>query len=153
MTTARVPHPSLHSENKAREIQLSPSQIDEFYEIGYLIIPSVFTAEEIAEMRLALNRLQALRDEWDKPIKLSSAFRSSSHPRERLKQNGPGYHHGINGNGGMAFDCLIAGEDVVPFIALAIKHGFRGIGVNQKGEWNQRFIHIDTRDKYACWSY
>ena len=102
----------------------------------------------------ALNRLQALREEWGKPIKLSSAYRAAHHPRERTKPAGkPGYHHGINGNGGMAFDVLIAGEDVVPFIALAIKHGFKGIGVNQKGEWNQRFIHIDTRDKYACWSY
>lgn len=101
----------------------------------------------------ALQKLQALRDEWNKPIKLSSAYRSNSHPRERTKANGPGYHHGVNGNGGMAFDCLIAGEDVVPFIALAIKHGFKGIGVNQKGEWNQRFVHIDTRQKYACWSY
>ena len=101
----------------------------------------------------ALNRLQALRDEWGKPIKLSSAYRSAENPRERTKKTGPGYHHGVNGNGGQAFDVLIAGEDVPPFIALAIKHGFRGIGVNQKGEWNQRFIHIDTRDKYACWSY
>jgi zinc D-Ala-D-Ala carboxypeptidase len=101
----------------------------------------------------ALKRLQALRDEWGKPMKLSSAYRSAQHPRERTKPNGPGHHHGVNGNGGQAFDVLIAGEDVPPFIALAIKHGFRGIGVNQKGEWNQRFIHIDTRDKYACWSY
>jgi zinc D-Ala-D-Ala carboxypeptidase len=101
----------------------------------------------------ALNRLQALRDEWGKPMKLSSAYRSAQHPRERTKPNGPGHHHGVNGNGGQAFDVLIAGEDVPPFIALAIKHGFKGIGVNQKGEWNQRFIHIDTRDKYACWSY
>ena len=101
----------------------------------------------------ALNRLQALRDEWGKPIKLSSAYRSAENPRERTKKTGPGYHHGVNGDGGQAFDVLIAGEDVPPFIALAIKHGFRGIGVNQKGEWNQRFIHIDTRDKYACWSY
>ena len=100
----------------------------------------------------ALQKLQALRDEWNKPIKLSSAYRSNSHPRERTKANA-GYHHGKNGNGGMAFDCLIAGEDVVPFIVLAIKHGFKGIGVNQKGEWNQRFIHLDTRQKYACWSY
>ena len=103
----------------------------------------------------ALEKLQALRDEWNKPIRLSSAFRSSSHPRERLRPNGPGYHHGKNGNGGQAFDCLIAGEDVVPFIALAIKHGFKGIGVAQspKTPWGQRFIHIDTRQKYACWSY
>lgn len=101
----------------------------------------------------ALQRLQALRDEWAKPIRLSSAYRSAENPRERTKKTGPGYHHGVNGNGGQAFDVLIAGEEVVPFIALAIKHGFRGIGVNQKGEWNQRFIHIDTRDKYACWSY
>ena len=101
----------------------------------------------------ALEKLQALRDEWGKPMKLSSAYRSAQHPRERTKPNGPGHHHGVNGNGGQAFDVLIAGEDVPPFIALAIKHGFKGIGVNQKGEWNQRFIHIDTRDKYACWSY
>ena len=101
----------------------------------------------------ALQRLQALRDEWGKTIRLSSAYRSAQHPRERTKPNGPGHHHGVNGNGGQAFDVLIAGEDVPPFIALAIKHGFRGIGVNQKGEWNQRFIHIDTRNKFACWSY
>ena len=101
----------------------------------------------------ALQKLQALRDEWGKPIKLSSAYRSAENPRERTKKTGPGYHHGVNGDGGQAFDVLIAGEDVPPFIALAIKHGFKGIGVNQKGEWNQRFIHIDTRDKYACWSY
>jgi zinc D-Ala-D-Ala carboxypeptidase len=103
----------------------------------------------------ALNRLQALRDEWGKPIKLSSAYRAAHHPRERTKPNGPGYHHGKNGNGGQAFDVLIAGEDVIPFIALAIKHGFKGIGVCQspKTEWNQRFIHIDTREKFACWSY
>jgi zinc D-Ala-D-Ala carboxypeptidase len=101
----------------------------------------------------ALQRLQALRDEWGKPIRLSSAYRSAENPRERTKKTGPGYHHGVNGKGGQAFDVLIAGEDVVPFIALAIKHGFKGIGVNQKNEWNQRFIHIDTRDKYACWSY
>jgi zinc D-Ala-D-Ala carboxypeptidase len=92
----------------------------------------------------ALQRLQALRDEWGKPIRLSSAYRSAENPRERTKKTGPGYHHGVNGNGGQAFDVLIAGEDVVPFIALAIKHGFKGIGVNQKNEWNQRFIHIDT---------
>ena len=101
----------------------------------------------------ALEKLQALRDEWGKPIRLSSAYRSAENPRERTKKTGPGYHHGVNGNGGQAFDVLIAGEDVPPFIALAIKHGFKGIGVNQKGEWNQRFIHIDTRDKFACWSY
>ena len=101
----------------------------------------------------AIQKLEALREEWGKPMRLSSAYRSAQHPRERTKPNGPGHHHGLNGNGGQAFDVLIAGEDVLPFIALAIKHGFRGIGVNQKGEWNQRFIHIDTRQKFACWSY
>jgi uncharacterized protein YcbK (DUF882 family) len=101
----------------------------------------------------AIAKLESLREEWGNPMRLSSAYRSAENPRERTKKTGPGYHHGVNGNGGQAFDVLIAGEDVIPFIALAIKHGFKGIGVNQKGEWNQRFIHIDTRDKYACWSY
>ena len=31
--------------------------------------------------------------------------------------------------------------------------GFSGIGLNQKGQHHKRFIHLDTVDRRALWSY
>jgi hypothetical protein len=33
------------------------------------------------------------------------------------------------------------------------KVGFRGIGFSQKGPHHQRFIHLDTLEREAVWSY
>ena len=97
-----------------------------------------------------MRKLEALRLEWGKPIRLSSAYRSVSHPRERTKLNGPGMHHGKKGTGGQAVDVLIERGEAVEFLRLAIKY-FNGIGINQKGEG--RFIHLDDRETPAIWSY
>jgi len=35
---------------------------------------------------------------------------------------------------------------------VAVKY-FNGIGINQKGDWDQRFIHLDDRATPAMWSY
>jgi len=45
----------------------------------------------------------------------------------------------------------VSGEDAQTLIKLALDLGFKGIGVNQKGEG--RFIHIDHRSEPAMWSY
>jgi len=37
---------------------LSSGQISDFYEIGFIIVKNIFSAEEIAEMKYAINRLQ-----------------------------------------------------------------------------------------------
>ena len=97
----------------------------------------------------AVDRLEKLRVEFGKPITLSSAYRDSSHPAERTKKF-PGYH-----GKGMAYDILVHGEDAVRILELALKYGYGGIGVNQKGEYSQRFIHLDTRDpkETRIWSY
>lgn len=98
-----------------------------------------------------VEKLEALREEFGQPMRLSSAYRDPKlHPRERMKPNGPGYH-----GRGMAVDVLIYGADAIRLLKLAIKHGFCGIGINQKNDFAQRFIHLDTRnpEKSAIWSY
>ena len=98
-----------------------------------------------------VEKLEVLREEFGQPMRLSSAYRDPKlHPRERLKSNGPGYH-----GKGMAVDVLIYGADAIRLLKLAIKHGFNGIGINQKNDFSQRFIHLDIRDteKSAIWSY
>ncbi len=98
-----------------------------------------------------VEKLEALREEFGQPMRLSSAYRDPKlHPRERMKPNGPGYH-----GKGMAVDVLIYGPDAIRLLKLAIKHGFNGIGINQKNDFSQRFIHLDTRspEKSAIWSY
>ena len=98
-----------------------------------------------------VEKLEALREEFGQPMRLSSAYRDPKlHPRERMKPNGPGYH-----GQGKAVDVLIYGADAIRLLKLAIKHGFNGIGINQKNDFSQRFIHLDTRnpEKSAIWSY
>jgi uncharacterized protein YcbK (DUF882 family) len=97
-----------------------------------------------------MEKLEALREEFGQPMRLSSAYRDPSHPRERTKPNGPGYH-----GQGKAVDVLIYGADAIRLLKLAIKHGFNGLGINQKNDFAQRFIHLDTRkpEKSAIWSY
>lgn len=97
-----------------------------------------------------MERLEALREEFGQPMYLSSAYRDPSHPRERTKPNGPGYH-----GQGKAVDVLIHGSDAIRLLKLAIKYGFNGIGINQRNDFSQRFIHLDTRspEKSAIWSY
>lgn len=98
-----------------------------------------------------MQKLEALRLEWDKPMRLSSAYRSADHPRERCKPNGPGWHHGKSKEGGgQAVDVIIDRGEAVEFLKIALKY-FHGIGIQQKGEG--RFIHLDDRDYPAIWSY
>jgi len=104
-----------------------------------------------------MEKLEELREEWGRPMRLSSAYRTEDHPRERTKPRK--YDH--LGNplpiGGMhcrgrAVDVLIAGADAVEFLRLALKY-FSGVGLNQVADWQQRFIHLDDRTNPAIWTY
>ena len=105
---------------------------------------------------LFMAALEELREEWGKPIYLSSAFRTEDHPRERTKPlkydhlGNPLPKGGMHARG-RAIDVLIAGSDAVAFLRLALKY-FSGVGLNQKGEWNRRFIHLDD-GKQRIWTY
>ncbi|MCH2040295.1 MAG: D-Ala-D-Ala carboxypeptidase family metallohydrolase [Saccharospirillaceae bacterium] len=100
-----------------------------------------------------MDRLQALRIEFGKPMVITSAYRSRRHSAEKNKRR-PGTH-----SLGCAVDVAVSGEDAIQLILLARVHGFTGIGVNQKGPRKERFIHLDDAAKQSwrprphIWSY
>lgn len=104
-----------------------------------------------------MEKLEELREEWARPMHLSSAFRTEDHPRERTKPRR--YDHmgdplpigGMHARG-RACDVLIAGSDAVAFLRLALKY-FDGIGLSQKDKnWSNRFVHLDD-GKQRIWTY
>ena len=55
---------------------------------------------------------------------------------------------------GLACDVAVTGEQALKVIEIALKHGIKRIGVNQKGQ--SRFIHLDIADSLpqpTIWSY
>lgn len=104
------------------------------------------------EMRKAtMNRLLLVRKEFNAPMNVSSGYRDPTHPVE-AKKDAPGAH-----TTGCAVDILVAGGDALRLLQIALKHGFTGIGVQQKGA--SRFIHLDdfegipSMPRPWIWSY
>lgn len=97
--------------------------------------------------------LQAIRTDLDKPIFISSGYRSVKHPVEQEKES-RGEH-----TFGMAVDIICWGAKALDIIRLAQANGVRRIGVHQKGNANGRFVHIGIADRYnlafpvALWTY
>jgi uncharacterized protein YcbK (DUF882 family) len=97
-----------------------------------------------------MEKLQALRTEYGKSMRITSGFRDSTHPVERTKSIS-GAH-----TSGLACDIACSGAEAHRLLELAFKHGFKRIGVNQKG--GARFIHLDIVDdgrlpSPTVWSY
>jgi uncharacterized protein YcbK (DUF882 family) len=92
-----------------------------------------------------LERLQALRAVYGKPLHITSGYRCPQHPVEASKAQ-PGMH-----STGLAADIGVSGSEAVEVLRLAFDAGFRGVGVQQKG--NGRFIHVDLRETPTVWSY
>ena len=85
-----------------------------------------------------MDRLQALRKDYGKPMKISSGYRCPIHNRNVSKTGDDGPH-----TTGRAVDILCHGKEAYDLLHLALLHGFTGIGINQKGLKASRFIHID----------
>lgn len=100
-----------------------------------------------------LEMLQGIRDEYGKPIFISSGYRDITHPLETTKDR-PGEH-----TFGMAVDITCNGRDTLRLIEIALSHGITRLGVHQKGRASGRFIHIGIGDKLtnefpsAIWTY
>lgn len=98
-----------------------------------------------------MERLQSLRNEFGKPMTINSGYRDRAHPAEAGK--GSAGVHTL----GRGVDVRVQGADAVQLIGLALKHGFTGIGVQQKGA--TRYIHLDDVSGDArfsrptIWSY
>jgi zinc D-Ala-D-Ala carboxypeptidase len=95
-----------------------------------------------------LQKLQALRTAYAKPMRITSGYRCPDHPVEAQKTVS-GAH-----TSGRAADVAVQGHDAHELLKLAFQFGFTGIGVQQKG--TGRFVHLDTLTEFPrpnVWSY
>ena len=98
-----------------------------------------------------IDKLNKLREEFCKPLIINSGYRSPEHPIEYVKQS-PGAHAS-----GKACDISVSRADALKLLELALKLGFTGYGLNQKG--SSRYIHLDTledskeRPRPSIWTY
>lgn len=99
---------------------------------------------------LFMEWLQSLRNQFNRPFIITSAFRDVTHPIEAAKESRGEHTYGC------AVDIAIRGTEAQRLIALAYSMGCRRIGVQQKG--SGRFIHLGMGNLYAnlpeaLWSY
>ena len=120
-----------------------------------------FACRETGECEMqeaAVRCLQDLRTSYNRPLTVSSGFRSVAHPIEMAKINNggrPGTH-----NSGFAADFVVAGEDAIDLLRLMLNDPrVTGIGIQQRGPWNSRFLHCDILPeggdiaRPALWTY
>ncbi len=98
-----------------------------------------------------MEKIENLREALSFPFIVTSGYRCPEHPIEAVKAS-VGAH-----TTGRAIDISVRGEEAYRLIKGALNIGFKGIGVNQKGD--SRFVHIDDiqnspeRPRPWVWSY
>ena len=121
-----------------------------------------FTERELACPCCGINRMvtpfmakvEAMRSVFGKPLTVSRAYSCSKHNME-VSKTGPNGPHTT----GHAIDIVISGEDDYALLDIALTIGFNGIGINQKGPMDKRFLHFDdlqnspTVPRPRIWSY
>ena len=99
-----------------------------------------------------MRRLEELRVEVDFPMVLTSAYRCPDHNAKVSATETVGPH-----TQGKAVDVKIAGEQAFQLVKSALALGFHGIGINQNGDWERRYIHLDIADipgnRPRIWTY
>lgn len=90
------------------------------------------------KMRLSyMRRLDRLREEYGKALTPSSGYRCPEH-NKNVGGSSTSYH--VKGR---AVDFPLRDSDAYDLANLAFKHGFKGIGIDQRGD--DRFLHFDDR--------
>lgn len=90
-----------------------------------------------------------LRVEFDAPLKMTSGARCPAH-NQKVSTTGPNGPHTTR----EAADFAVSGADAHKLLTIAMRRGYTGIGINQKG--GARFIHLDrltTAPRPHVWSY
>ena len=101
--------------------------------------PKEVACKHCGEMVLdrdAMDALQTLREDWGKPIVLTSAHRCTTHNRKVGGTEGSQHLH-------IAFDCACPASDQAAFVEFARQAGFTGIGRYPK----RGFVHLDCGPK------
>lgn len=95
-----------------------------------------------------MDRLEALRVEYGKPMSPTSGFRCSEHNAAVGGKSRSGHLSG------MAIDIHVASQrDADRIIELAYRHGFTGKGARLSGPVFSWTIHLDTLPRRAFWTY
>lgn len=82
--------------------------------------------------------LEQLREEADFPFSNCSFYRCAAHNKHVGGK--PNSAHLL----GCGVDIPVYGKKALRILELAPKYGFTGIGINQKGPHDKRFIHLDS---------
>ncbi len=102
----------------------------------------------------SLDRLERLRENFGRPMRVTSAWRHPEH-NNRISSTGLTGPHTT----ARAYDIQIAGSAAELLDRLAAAHGYTGRGWRQHGPWEDRIIHLDDLpDGLGCprpriWSY
>ena len=103
-----------------------------------------------------LNRLQEIREEYGKPMRVNSGFRCKNH--DALQSSSPNAGNGPHTTG-RAIDIGVSGSDALVLVELARGYGCTGIGIKQSGPHASRFLHMDDLENGVSgprpwiWSY
>lgn len=101
-----------------------------------------------------MDRLELLRSNLGFPLKVSSGYRSPAY-NATVSDTGEGGPHTT----GHAVDILATGLAAFSIVREALKLGFTGVGVSQRGDRSQRFVHLDdiandnAIPRPTIWSY
>lgn len=117
-----------------------------------------FKCRETGELKIdtrLLETLQEIRTSYGRAMNVTSGYRSAAHSVERRKidRGGkPGSH-----NKGFAADIQCSGEEALKLLRIALDHPMiKGIGIQQKGPHDKRFLHFDIMEEGPrpnIWSY
>lgn len=122
-------------------------QMTEWSDIKYFT-EDEFKCSHCGECKIDLDfvkELDDIREKLNAPLRVNSGYRCPDHPIEAAKSE-PGPH-----TTGRAADIGVSGDLARDFLSQAAKT-FPGVGVNQTGDWEDRFIHVDQLG-YRVWSY
>lgn len=101
-----------------------------------------------------IDKCDDLRDACGFPLKPSSGYRCPKHNKEVSTTGEFGPH-----TTGRSVDFLVSRHRAHIVVREAMKLGFTGIGVSQKGDMTKRFIHLDDlpdapgQPRPTLWSY
>lgn len=107
----------------------------------------VASCEAVPMSYIFMQQLQKLRTLLKVPIKVTSGFRCRDYEK---KIGGSGNNHPT----GKAVDIQLTPEHLSLAVDLARSLNFTGVGINAKGPYDKRFLHLDmTHKKFTVWSY
>jgi hypothetical protein len=91
-----------------------------------------------------MDKLEAIKANLKFPLPFVSGYRCPLHPAEAGKpQPGP---HSV-----AAIHISVNQIRAFQLVMEALRQGINGIGVCQRGPMDQRYIHLDLRDKESIW--